>query len=213
MSWSQAYGCKAAGDVAMNHDSDVSLPDSQGDGLSSSLREGVGQKPHSTDDGHLQDPLHKNLGGKGGHFLFSKFWASLMFIYIYLFSLLLRIGDQMNHKTKKISAWILMVCMALPSAKDYAQGKISEREFKCLDKLWTKESNWRSNAKSKTHDMGIPQRHMKHNSKAQQEKFLRDPLAQVDWGLGYIEHRYGTPCRALAAWMSRADHRGVGGWY
>ena len=66
MSWSQAYGCKAAGDVAMNHDSDVSLPDGQGDGLSSSLREGVGQKPYSTDDGHLQDPLHKNLGGRGG---------------------------------------------------------------------------------------------------------------------------------------------------
>lgn len=213
MSWNQAYGCKAAGDVVMNHDSDVSLPKSQGDGLSSFLREGVGQKLHSTDDGHLQNSLINFYGGKRGHFLFSKFWASLLFIYIYLFSLLLRIGDQMNHKTKKISAWILMVCMALPSAKDYAQSKISEREFKCLDKLWTKESNWRSNAKSKTHDMGIPQRHMKHNSKAQQEKFLRDPLAQVDWGLGYIEHRYGTPCRALAAWMSRADHRGVGGWY
>lgn len=198
----------------MNQDSDgESLTASNDDALHSSLREGVGQKLHSTDDGHLQNPLHKNLGGKGGHFFFSKFWASLIILYIFLFSLLLRIGDHMNHKTKKISAWILMVCMALPTAKDYARGQLSEREFKCLEKLWTKESNWRANAKSKTHDMGIPQRHMKHNSKAQQEKFLRDPLAQVDWGLGYIEHRYGTPCRALAAWMSRADHRGVGGWY
>jgi len=119
----------------------------------------------------------------------------------------------MKQKSQKISAWILMVCMALPSAKDYARGQLSERQFKCLEKLWTKESNWRANAKSKTHDMGIPQRHMKHNSKAQQEKFLSDPLGQVTWGLNYIRVRYQTPCNALAVWMSRADHRGVGGWY
>jgi len=119
----------------------------------------------------------------------------------------------MKQKTQKISTWILMICMTLPSAKDYARGQLSEREFKCLDKLWTKESNWRANARSKTHDFGIPQRHMKHNTKAQQEKFLADHLAQIDFGLRYIAHRYQTPCRALAVWMSRADHRGVGGWY
>ncbi len=119
----------------------------------------------------------------------------------------------MNHKLTNISAWALMICMALPTAKDYARGQVSERQFKCLEKLWTKESNWRANAKSRTHDMGIPQRHMRHNTKAQQRDFLSDPLAQVDWGLGYIAHRYGTPCQALSVWMSRADDRGVGGWY
>lgn len=118
-------------------------------------------------------------------------------------------------ETMKILGLYLLafVCLALPSPKDYAAGQLSKKQYQCLLTLWTKESNWRSNAQSKTHDMGIPQRHMKHNTKKQQQKFLSDPLAQIDWGINYIKIRYHTPCRALAAWMSRADHRGVGGWY
>ncbi len=103
--------------------------------------------------------------------------------------------------------------------KTYARYLISKRwdkpgeQFGCLTKLWGKESAWNYQAKSATHDYGIPQRHMKHNTKRQINKFLQDPQAQIQWGLNYIEHRYKSPCGALQSWLSRADKNGRGGWY
>jgi hypothetical protein len=88
-----------------------------------------------------------------------------------------------------------------------------QRQFGCLAKLWGKESAWNHKAKSPTHDYGIPQRHMKHNTKAQIQGFLKNPQAQIKWGLNYIQHRYESPCGALKSWLSRADENGRGGWY
>jgi hypothetical protein len=54
--------------------------------------------------------------------------------------------------------------------KDYALHLIKKRykqpqkQFSCLKQLWGKESAWNYKAKSPTHDYGIPQRHMKHQS-------------------------------------------------
>ena len=103
--------------------------------------------------------------------------------------------------------------------KTFARYLVSKRwdnprtQFGCLAKLWGKESAWKHTAKSPTHDYGIPQRHMKHNTKAQINDFLKDPQAQIKWGLNYIEHRYDSPCGALKSWLSRADKNGRGGWY
>jgi len=47
---------------------------------------------------------------------------------------------------------------------------------------------------------------MPKHSKKQIEKFLRDPKGQIDWGIGYIRHRYGDVCSALA-------HHKERGWY
>ena len=88
-----------------------------------------------------------------------------------------------------------------------------QKQWGCLTKLWGKESAWNHKAKSHTHDYGIPQRHMSHNTREQIRKFLNDPKGQVQWGLNYIESRYETPCGALQSWLSRADKNGRGGWY
>lgn len=102
--------------------------------------------------------------------------------------------------------------------KDYAQLLIKKRftqpskEFKCLAHLWGKESGWNYKAKSPTHDYGIPQRHMKNNTKAEIADFMEHPHTQIQWGLSYIEHRYDTPCKALQSWLSRSKN-GRGGWY
>jgi len=88
-----------------------------------------------------------------------------------------------------------------------------EKQYRCLAQLWGKESAWNFKAKSPTHDYGIPQRHMKHNTKQQIQDFLKNPHVQIRWGLTYIESRYKTPCGALQSWLSRADKNGRGGWY
>lgn len=88
-----------------------------------------------------------------------------------------------------------------------------EQQYRCLAQLWGKESAWNYKAKSKSHDYGIPQRHMKNNTQAEIADFMQHPHIQIKWGLNYIEHRYDTPCKALQSWLSRADKNGRGGWY
>ena len=91
--------------------------------------------------------------------------------------------------------------------------KQPERQFACLKQLWGKESAWNYKAKSPSHDYGIPQRHMKHNTAAEIADFMKHPHVQIEWGINYIKHRYDTPCGALKSWLSRADKNGKGGWY
>ncbi len=82
-------------------------------------------------------------------------------------------------------------------SKAYAQDRLSvwrNKQWNCLDKLWTKESHWDSKAYNPVKVMGrnaggIPQiLGMSPDSK---------PTDQIDRGLDYIVYRYGTPCKAL----------------
>ena len=81
-------------------------------------------------------------------------------------------------------------------SKAYAQDVVlawADNQYLCLEKLWTKESNWRPEAYNKVKVMGknaggIPQiLGMSTQTPA--------PL-QIDRGFAYIMHRYGTPCMA-----------------
>jgi hypothetical protein len=72
------------------------------------------------------------------------------------------------------------------------------KEYKCLLKLYGKESAWNPLAVNGSH-YGIPQ----GNS-----EWLRDQdgWTQVQWGLDYIGHRYGEPCIALDHWRTKGWH-------
>ena len=72
------------------------------------------------------------------------------------------------------------------------------QQFNCLDKLYTKESNWRPEAKNGSHN-GIPQ------GKSEYLATLNG-YEQVQWGLNYIGNRYGEPC---IAWQHFKDK----GWH
>ena len=89
---------------------------------------------------------------------------------------------------------------AIDAYKIYAHIKIGNyKEFVCLEKLWTKESNWRYKAKNKQSSAyGIPQLlNMKETN----------PYKKIDLGLKYIDKRYkGSPCKALV-------HHKKRGWY
>ena len=73
---------------------------------------------------------------------------------------------------------------------------ISHKSYTCLEKAWTKESNWNplavGNRKGKLQVYGIPQL---KNIKLKD----MDPYTQIRWGLRYVDHRYnGDPCKLLA---------------
>ena len=89
-------------------------------------------------------------------------------------------------------------------AKEIARGKVlatykSNYEWKSLFVLWDRESRWDYTADNpRSSAYGIPQ-------------ILNMPkdtpmVKQIDLGLKYIKHRYGTPSKALA-------FHNANGWY
>jgi hypothetical protein len=95
-------------------------------------------------------------------------------------------------------------------SKLYARDSLlawQHNQWLCLDKLWTKESNWRHEAYNKQpvyqkgekrYAGGIPQiLGLSPNT---------NPTEQIDRGLDYIIYRYSTPCQAWKFWQKN-------GWY
>ena len=75
----------------------------------------------------------------------------------------------------------------------------TEKEYKCLNQLWTQESNWNyksRNKKSGAH--GIPQALPASKMNVVSTDWRTNPVTQIRWGLRYISIRYETPCKALA---------------
>jgi hypothetical protein len=101
-------------------------------------------------------------------------------------------------KPKEISeGWTVM------DSKSYAQDKLYEWQYKqwsCLNKLWTKESNWRPNAYNKVKVMG-------KNAGGIPQILGLDPKTpaprQIERGLDYIYNRYQTPCQAWKFWTMK----------
>ncbi len=90
------------------------------------------------------------------------------------------------------------------TAKQVARGKVlatyqSNHEWKSLFTLWNRESRWDYTADNPTSSAyGIPQM----LNLSEDTPMVR----QIDLGLKYIQHRYGSPSRALA-------FHNANGWY
>jgi hypothetical protein len=82
--------------------------------------------------------------------------------------------------------------------KMYAKANLPLDEYKCALELYTKESNWRPNAKNGPH-YGIPQGRSIWLKTA-------DPIAQVKWGIRYSDARYGSMCQALTHFKTKGWH-------
>jgi hypothetical protein len=80
-------------------------------------------------------------------------------------------------------------------------------QFPCLNKLWNKESGWNHKAyNSGSGAYGIPQALPGSKMQSAGSDWKTNPATQIEWGLGYIKGRYGTPCKAWA-------HSQDVGWY
>ena len=76
-------------------------------------------------------------------------------------------------------------------------------EWVCLNNLWTKESGWstRSSNSSGT-AWGIPQALPGSKMRSAGTDWRTNPATQIKWGIGYIDNRYGTACKAWGHWQS-----------
>jgi hypothetical protein len=71
-------------------------------------------------------------------------------------------------------------------------------EFYCLDTLYFHESRWNPKAKNGSHH-GIPQGRSQWLATV-------DGYKQVEWGIKYINNRYGSMCNALDHWKRKGWH-------
>ncbi|WP_370296343.1 lytic transglycosylase domain-containing protein [Agromyces sp. LHK192] len=98
------------------------------------------------------------------------------------------------------------------SAQAYAAGAVAARgwgpsEYDCLYALWAKESGWRVNAyNASSGAYGIPQALPGSKMASAGADWETNANTQIEWGLGYVSGRYGTPC---GAWAHSQDV----GWY
>jgi len=76
----------------------------------------------------------------------------------------------------------------------------------CLVALWDRESGWNEYAANGIGAYGIPQALPGDKMASEGSDWETNPVTQIEWGLGYIEGRYGTPCEA---W----NHSEEVGWY
>jgi hypothetical protein len=74
----------------------------------------------------------------------------------------------------------------------------SEKQFTCLDQLWTRESHWNYKARNKVSGAhGIAQALPATKMEIVGTDWRTNPVTQITWGLKYVKERYNTPC---AAW-------------
>jgi hypothetical protein len=98
------------------------------------------------------------------------------------------------------------------SAQAYAYAAVQSRgwgddQYSCLVSLWNRESGWRVNAmNSSSGAYGIPQALPGSKMASAGDDWETNAGTQIEWGLGYITGRYGTPC---GAWAHSED----AGWY
>lgn len=83
----------------------------------------------------------------------------------------------------------------------------SSDQFGCLDSLWMRESGWNPDAHNPSSGAhGIPQSLPGSKMASAGADWATNPATQIEWGLGYIRDRYGSPC---SAWGHSESH----GWY
>jgi hypothetical protein len=89
--------------------------------------------------------------------------------------------------------------------KTYIRFNYDDKQALCLIKLYGKESAFKTDAignlssPTKSYVYGIPQ--------------LKNPIIQhlsaieqIDYGMKYIAHRHGTPCKAWQHWIDKGWH-------
>ena len=111
-----------------------------------------------------------------------------------------------GHRASPTDEQIHERAWAIEDSKAYARDVVlawADNQYECLDKLWTQESNWRSEAYNKVKVMG-------KNAGGIPQILGLDPDTpaplQIDRGFAYIMHRYGTPCMAWKHHLKK-------GWY
>jgi hypothetical protein len=71
-------------------------------------------------------------------------------------------------------------------------------QMQCLQKLWTKESDWKTTATNPSSGAyGVVQSLPAAKMASAGADYMTNYRTQINWGLNYVKSRYGSPCGAL----------------
>jgi hypothetical protein len=88
------------------------------------------------------------------------------------------------------------IAQALAAARGW-----SGSQWLCLDALWQHESRYQTTVRNATSGAyGIPQALPASKMATAGADWRTNPVTQIQWGLGYIADRYGSPCGAWSYW-------------
>ncbi|HWS50653.1 MAG TPA: phospholipase [Microbacterium sp.] len=110
------------------------------------------------------------------------------------------------------AAAALAAANTVDGAKATAQQMAASRygwgadQFRCLEQLWDKESDWNYQAYNPSGATGIPQALPGSKMASAGSDWQSNASTQIAWGLGYIDSVYGSPC---GAW----SHSQAMNWY
>ena len=77
-------------------------------------------------------------------------------------------------------------------------------QWSCLDELWKRESGWSHTAGNQSSGAyGIPQALPGSKMAVYGADWQTNPATQIQWGLAYIQGRYGTPCGAWGQFTAK----------
>ena len=87
----------------------------------------------------------------------------------------------------------------IDNLKLYAHSRIiNYKQFTCFNRLITKESSWRVDARNGSH-YGLGQMPNKRYK-------VLDGYTQIDWSIRYIHNRYGSMCNAYRFLLKHGYH-------
>src|SRR4051812_20139290 len=93
---------------------------------------------------------------------------------------------------------------ATASAQATAQQMIGDSaQYQCFSNIVQRESNWNptaTNASSGAY--GLVQALPASKMASAGSDWKTNPSTQIEWGLGYMNERYGSPCAAWDFWQS-----------
>jgi hypothetical protein len=98
------------------------------------------------------------------------------------------------------------------AAQQFAAGQLAAHgwgadQMSCLTQLWNRESSWLTSAENASSGAyGIAQSLPAEKMAVAGADYRTNYKTQINWGLSYIEGRYGSPC---GAW----GHSNAVGWY
>lgn len=88
-------------------------------------------------------------------------------------------------------------------AQAYAEAQLpvhgwAASEMQCLMKLWTRESDWKTTATNPSSGAyGVVQSLPAEKMASAGADYRTNYRTQINWGLTYVQERYGSPCGAL----------------
>ncbi|WP_336318225.1 transglycosylase SLT domain-containing protein [Streptomyces lavendofoliae] len=93
------------------------------------------------------------------------------------------------------------------SAQDIAKKMVPAGQYQCFSKIVEHESGWNPSATNASSGAyGLVQALPASKMSSAGSDWKTNPATQIEWGLDYMNDRYGSPCGAWNFWQSN-------GWY